>query len=310
VAFLIITPFMSLYQVTEGSYENEMGAFEFTNQSIDNALADIMMEDGFLLKPALNTIEGDHSSFNDVFAYSVEPGDTLSSVAQRFGLKKETIMWENNLSNANQLKTGMTLKILPVDGASHTVKKGQTLDTIAKQYKIEKEAIVRQNQLEDESLIADTMLIIPGAVKAIPKPSHTAYSAPSAPVRGYTGVSKGKLLWPTTSAARLTQGFHRGHYAVDIANRAKGPIYASAPGKVIEASNGWNGGYGNYIIIDHGDGMQTLYAHNEKLYVTKGQYVDRGQTISWMGNTGRSTGPHVHFEVRINGVKYNPMNFF
>ena len=121
------------------------------------------------------------------------------------------------------------------------------------------------------------------------------------------------LIWPTIKKARLTQGYRRGHYAVDIAIRSKAPIFAAASGKVIKAAYGWNGGYGNVVIVDHGNGMQTLYGHNEKLYVTVGQYVEQGQTIAWMGRSGRVYGPtgiHLHFEVRINGVKYNPMNFF
>lgn len=310
-AFLLVTPFIPLYQNTEGQYTEGEGIdiIEFTQQNPEFALADVMTEDGFLLKPALNTTETDRSNFNEVFAYTVEPGDTLSSVAQRFGLKKETIMWENNIWNPNSVRDGMTLKILPVDGVSHMVKKGQTLASIAKQYGVDKSLIVRQNQLEEDTAEVGSLLIVPGAKKALPTPSYVASAPGTAPAGNFT-ASGGRLLWPVAAGTRLTQSFHRGHYALDLASKAKGPIYAAASGKVIKSKNGYNGGYGNYIIIDHGDGMQTLYAHNEKLYVTEDQYIDKGQTIAWMGSTGRSTGNHLHFEVRINGVKYNPMNFF
>ena len=314
VAFLIFSSFVPLYQYTEGYHlESDIGVLDFTEQDTEYALADIMTEDGFLLKPALNSTQGDRSTANEIFAYEVESGDTLSSIAQRFGIKKETLVMENDLWNVNNLRSGMILRILPVDGISHLVKKGDTVDSVAKKYEIEKETVIKQNQLEDvEQLLAGTALIIPGAKKSMP-----VYTNTSAPTNvasyHYNGDSNGRLIWPTLTKSRITQGFRAGHYAIDIGNRSKGPIFAAASGKVVQASYGWNGGYGNVVIIDHGNGMQTLYAHNEKLYVTEGQYVEQGQTIAWMGNTGRVygvTGIHLHFEVRINGVKYNPMNFF
>jgi murein DD-endopeptidase MepM/ murein hydrolase activator NlpD len=314
LAFFIVTSFIPLYQYTEGyQLEGEISILDFTDQNADYALADIMTEDGFLLKPALNSAQGDRSTANEIFAYEVEPGDTLSSVAQRFGIKKETLVMENELWYNSTLRTGMVIKVLPVDGISHLVKKGDTLASVAKKYKVEEDVLVKQNQLEDsEELLAGTALIIPGATKA--QPVYASVTAPANVANyRYNGPSTGRLIWPTLAKSKITQGFHAGHYAIDIGNRDKGPIFAAASGKVIKADYGWNGGYGNVIIIDHGNGMQTLYAHNEKLYVTAGQYVEQGQTISWMGNTGRvygATGIHLHFEVRINGVKYNPMNFF
>lgn len=316
-AFFIFSSIGPMYNLTEGNFVYEAVSFiDFSSQGTDNILADIMTEDGFLLKPALNSTEGDRSTANEIFAYEVEPGDTLSSLAQRFGIKKETLAMENNLWNTNSLRTGMTLKILPVDGISHVVKKGDTVEKVAKKYKVEIEDIVRQNQLEDgEVLLADSALIIPGAKRSVTPPTiNYGTSAPSNPTMySYSGGGSGRLIWPTLGSAKLTQGFHGGHYAIDIGNRAKGPIFAAAAGRVIKAGYGWNGGYGNVVIVDHGNGMQTLYAHNEKLYVTQGQYVDQGQTLAWMGRSGRVYGPtgiHLHFEVRINGVKYNPMNFF
>jgi len=306
-----------MYNLTEGHFGyEELGFIDFVGQGTDSILADIMTEDGFLLKPALNSTEGDRSTANEIFAYEVEPGDTLSSLAQRFGIKKETLIMENNLWNANRLRTGMMIKILPVDGISHVIKKGDTVEKIAKKYKVDVENVIRQNQLEeDQVLLADSALIIPGGRKTVTPPAiNYGSNAPANPTMySYSAGGSGRLIWPTLGSARLTQGFHRGHYAIDIGNRSKGPIFAAAAGRVIKSSYGWGGGYGNMVIIDHGNGMQTLYAHNEKLYVTEGQYVDQGQTLAWMGRSGRVYGPtgiHLHFEVRINGVKYNPMNFF
>ncbi len=315
LAFLMLTPFLPAYELTEGYYvgqlEEDPSILEYTNQNSEYAIADVITEDGFLLKPAINSTEGDRTGFSEIFIYTVENGDTLSTIAQRFHIKKETLMAENNLWNPNRLRVGAKIKVLPVDGLSHVVKKGETIEKIAKKYKVEMETLITQNQLEvDEELDINRALIIPGAKREAPTyfvdtaPANAAnYSGPKAAV--------GRLIWP--AAGQLTQGYHRRHTAIDIGNRAKGPIYAAAAGKVIKAQGGWNGGYGNMIIIDHGNGMQTLYAHNEKLYVTVGQYVEQGQTISWMGRTGRVYGPtgiHLHFEVRIKGVKYNPMNFF
>lgn len=319
LGFLLIIPLISSYQLTQGAYigvlDESGGDWSAADPSADGTptLSEISTEDGFLLKPAINSTAGDRSGFSDIFMYTVESGDTLSTVAERFNLKKETIMAENDLWNPNKLKVGSQIKVLPVDGLSHLVKKGETLEKIAKKYKVEKDLIAKQNQLQ-EGLVTDGMiLIVPGAKRDEPVYIAGGSSAPSY-VAGTSGPkSAGRLIWPCGPGASLTQGYKRGHTALDIANRARGPIYAAAAGKVVKAINGWNGGYGNVIIIDHGNGMQTLYGHNEKLYVTEGQYVDQGQTISWMGNTGNVrgvTGIHLHFEVRINGVKYNPQNFF
>lgn len=317
-SFMLVSPFVSNFQLTHGvEYYNEgFDLVEFTDQSADFTLADVMTEDGFLLKPAINSADGDRSGYSDIFMYTVEPGDTLSTIAESFNLKKETLMAENNIWNPNRLRVGAQIKVLPVDGLSHKVKKGETIDKIAKTYKVEPEKIISQNQIEEDAAIAtNQVLIIPGAKRTAPSPKPTtAIASNSAPgsAAAYAGPkAEGRLIWPTVG--KLTQGYHRYHTALDIANRAKGPIYAAASGKVIKVATGWNGGYGNHIIIDHGNGMHTLYAHNEKLYVTNGQYVEQGQTIAWMGRTGRVYGPtgiHLHFEVRINGVKYNPMNFF
>jgi len=117
--------------------------------------------------------------------------------------------------------------------------------------------------------------------------------------------------WGMPTVGQVTQGYHRGHYAIDLADRSKPPIWAAADGVVEVAQGGWNGGYGNYIIIDHGDGYKTLYAHNEELYVSPGESVSKGQVISKMGNSGRVygvTGIHLHYECRYNGQKINPYN--
>ena len=163
-AFFVLSSFVPLYQYTEGYQLNEqLGIMDFTEQDTENTLADMMTEDGFLLKPAINSTAGDRSTANEIFAYEVESGDTLSSIAQKFGIKKETLIMENDLWS-ERVKIGMTLKVLPVDGISHLVKDKETIEKIAKKYSADKELLMKQNQLEDGStLIAGTALIIPGA---------------------------------------------------------------------------------------------------------------------------------------------------
>ncbi|MDH5596687.1 MAG: LysM peptidoglycan-binding domain-containing protein, partial [Candidatus Peregrinibacteria bacterium] len=158
LAFFVFSSIGPLYNFTEGYSDHDgVSYIDFSDEETRTLLEDIMTEDGFLLKPALNSTVGDRSTANEIFAYEVEPGDTISSIAQRFGIKKDTIIMENNLWNANRLKTGMILNILPVDGISHLVKKGDTISSIAKKYEVEAEDVIRQNQLEeDQELLADT----------------------------------------------------------------------------------------------------------------------------------------------------------
>lgn len=330
MAFFVISSLGPLYYFTEGQEGYDGDYFvDVTEGETDTILEQMITSDGFLLKPALNDSVGDRSNAKEIFVYQVEPGDTLSSLAQRFGIKKETLVMENNLWNANSLKTGMTLKILPVDGVSHTVQKGDTISSIAKKFKVEEEVILKQNQLEKGAVLAaNSTLIIKGGIKEViaPQPTYVARAngaagkaragggGPSTPAPNYSGTATGRLIWPTLGSARLTQKYSRGHQALDIGNRAHGPIYAAASGIVVKAEHsGWNGGYGQVVIIDHGNGMRTLYGHNDKVYVEVGDKVEQGKTIAWMGNTGNVRGPtgiHVHFEVIINGTKYDPMGFF
>ncbi|MBI5411736.1 M23 family metallopeptidase [Candidatus Peregrinibacteria bacterium] len=317
VLFIMLFSLAPLYDSAQGAYgldENEDGlAVEDLRDYITTSQ---MTDDGFMLKPSIASVASDRSHFGNILVYTVESGDTLSNIASRFRLKKETIMWENDLYNEHLLRAGTRIRILPVDGISYKVGKGDTLAKIAKKYKVGKETLIKQNQLADETLIADAMLIIPGAQKEIPRYiASRGYISPAAPDSGkgysYQGPSSTSMIWPTQG--KITQGYTRKHFALDIANRSAGPIFAAASGTVVKATNGWNGGYGNMVIIDHGKGMQTLYAHMKKFYVNVGQTISQGDTIGWMGNTGRVygvTGIHLHFEVRVNGIKYNPLNYF
>ncbi|MEK7125468.1 MAG: peptidoglycan DD-metalloendopeptidase family protein [Patescibacteria group bacterium] len=248
-----------------------------------------------------------------IITYTVQDGDTISEIAEQFDISTNTLLWENNLGPRDFIKPGQTLSILPVTGVAHTVKKGDSLNAIASRYRAKSEDILEINKLADASDIAvGQKIIIPDG---IPVPSQAAAAPrPAAPNRNLGSIFKnapaasGHFNWPTTSK-RISQYF-RGwrHTGLDIAAPTGQPVYASEAGVVITA--GWNrGGYGYYIIIDHGDGIQTLYGHNSKLAVERGDRVTKGQVIASVGSTGRSTGPHVHYEVRVNGNRVNPLDY-
>jgi len=287
----------------------------------------VLLEDGFLMKSSSLTRAGSRRLFADTIAHTVVEGDTVDKVAAQYNIKPDTVRWANNLSPTATLKPGGQLVILPVDGIIHTVSRGQTLSRIAQLYDIPIGEIAQQNGIDNGFIIVGQQIIVPRgrpivpasptqvaqkptpAKPGTPTPSKPAPSGPGKPTGAVADESFGILLMPCNKCY-YTQYFHAGHYAVDIQAKPAGDIWAAEAGTVIRADTGWNGGYGNVIEIDHGNGLVTLYGHNKTLYVKKGDKVERGTPISFMGNTGRvygATGIHVHFEVRVNGVKKNPL---
>ncbi len=259
------------------------------------------------VKPRSETIE-----------YTVESGDTISSIAKKFStptgpLSVDTIKWANNIINVNSVKPGDTLKILPVSGVEVTVKSGDTVHSLAKKYQADAQAIVDYpfNGVPDDfSLRAGQKLIIPdgappeiAAPKPKPQPKFLAEGSSSPTFNALNGAS---FIWPTRGL--ITQYFAWYHPGTDIANASAPAIAATDGGRVIVA--GWPDGYGygNRVVIDHGNGYQSLYAHLSNIYVSVGQSVSRGQTIGQMGSTGRSTGIHLHFEIHFKGVPLNPLS--
>ncbi len=274
-----------------------------------------LTDEGFLIKPEIQTSRGNREGVGQVVDIIVESGDTVSSIAYRYGVSVATVVQNNDITNPDSLKPGQTLKILPVDGLLHTVKKNETVAGLAKEYKVEADKIIAQNNIdEEEGLIAGKAVIIPGVQKEVPVAIASSAGGvyKNAPAGSQaTGTYNGTLFFPCEG--RYTQGYRYGHYAVDIAQAGGSTIWAAESGTVIRAESGWNGGYGNVVVIDHGNGMTTLYAHMRDIYVRKGQKVSRKTPIGYMGNTGRvygRTGIHLHFEVVINGVKKNPKAYF
>ncbi|MAG12156.1 MAG: hypothetical protein CMI52_05140 [Parcubacteria group bacterium] len=252
--------------------------------------------------------EGERRSTSN---YVVKPGDTIGAIAERFGVSVETVLWENGLSSRSRIRPGDILKILPTTGVKHTVKKGDTLNKIANKYDVEIDKILATNRLDPESKIAigESLLIPDGRPirRAVPVSRRSSFAV-RAPVAVPSASDSGtELLWPTSGRV-ITQYYHGRHSGLDVDGHYDSPIYASEGGVV--ATAGWNrGGYGNYIIIDHGGGLKTLYAHASKMFVVKGQRVSRGEVIAMVGTTGRSTGTHLHYEVRVGNRRMNPLRY-
>ncbi len=235
--------------------------------------------------------------------YIVRPGDTLGGIGELFDVSINTIRWGNDIDRGEAIQPGQELVILPVTGIKYTVKNGGTLNDIIDEYGGSIDEAVEYNGYgADEYLAAGTEVIIPDGELAAPKQAvkvaQSRYSRTASAPRG-TNVPaySGYYISPLSNYTK-TQNIH-GYNAVDLAAPRGAPILASANGKVIIAkSSGWNGGYGIYIVIEHENGTQTLYSHNSKNIVFSGQEVVQGQVIGYVGSTGRSTGNHVHFEIR------------
>lgn len=214
-----------------------------------------------------------------------------------------------------KVKAGQKLAILPVDGVLHKVRRGETIYTIAKKYGLDEaqaQAIVNYpfNSFANDETFALSVgqdLVIPDGVMPVAEMlPETPFAAVLTPNAG-TVSPTGQFVWP--AQGRITQGYKFYHHAIDIANHDGGPIVAADSGRVTVA--GWtdNTGYGNRVMIDHGNGFVTLYGHMSVIAVQVGQTVRRGDLLGQMGSTGRSTGTHLHFEIRVSNVGQDPMNY-
>ena len=249
----------------------------------------LVSEDGTLVPGGPGGGEvGDHSG--EISEYVVREADSLSQIADMFGVSVNTILWANEIKDSNTIQPGDTLIILPVSGVRHVVKAGDTLKAIAAKYQGDIDDIVAYNLLTDTTnLVPGTTIVVPGGEVKSETPKKAAGKA--------AGGGGKYFIHPLPGSVR-TQGIH-GYNGVDLGASAGTPIRAAADGTVIlSRSGGWNGGYGNYVVIKHGNGTQTLYAHNSSNAVATGETVTQGQVIGYVGSTGRSTGMHLHFEVR------------
>ncbi len=252
-----------------------------------------------------------------IVTHTVEPGDTIGAIAEQYNISVVTILWANNLTTRSYIRPGDSLKILPTAGVLHTVVRGDTVSSLANKYDAEAGKIIAFNKLQKDGsdIIIGENLIIPGGEMPVPKRTYTAPTRIATPLRNVaapppsvSAPAGSGYLWPT-SVRTITQYYGWRHTGLDIAGPTGSPIYASRGGTVTKSQCGWNGGYGCMIIVDHGGGITTLYAHNSQLYVNVGDVVTQGQTMAAMGSTGRSTGPHIHFEIRVNNRHTNPLQY-
>ena len=274
-----------------------------------NQVAEVVQPEAVI--PAAPQVAAPPTERMAIETYTVKPGDTVLGIAAKFNVNPETIQWANPELEANPdlLRIGDRLVILPTDGALHVVQPGDTLYSIAARYKVTAQAIAEAplNQLEsiDSPISIGTQIIIPGGTKPYITRQVETYAGP-VPDSAIKG--SGTLGWP--AAGSITQTFWGGHRAIDIGARTGTPVTSSDAGYVIASkTGGWNNGYGNMVMVDHGNGYVTLYAHLNSIYVRQGENVSKGQQIGTVGNTGNSTGPHLHFEVRYQGVARNPFTY-
>lgn len=269
---------------------------------------------------------------DDVITYTVNSGDTLFSIAYAYNLKPETILWGNSETlddNPHLLKPNQVLRVLPVDGIYYQWKAGDRLSAVAAEFRVDQDTIINypgnnfdltQVDSDGVELEPGTQLIIPGGWRPIKdwgppaitreNPATARYYGEGACGAVYTGaVGTGTFIWPTTDRGVSGYGFDPGvHPAIDIAGSEGNPVYATDSGVIVYA--GWSSyGYGLLIVIDHGNGWQSAYAHMSSVAVSCGQSVYQGGFIGGLGNTGNSSGAHLHFELVYNGAKVNPLGY-
>ena len=244
----------------------------------------------------------------EVKQYTVKEGDSLWSIANSFDLDINTLFGCNNMKDPNYLRVGTVLRIPNQDGVFYKINKGDTLAAIAKKHGTQVELISKVNGLEGTNLEAGRELFLPGA-----KPVTSVYAVLGDPSNKSSQKFSRSFEWPLSGGISSGYGWRRHpftkrrdfHTGIDIKGPTGRVIRAAKAGKVVYA--GWMGGYGRVVVLDHGRGYTTLYAHCRSLNVSKGQRVSTGQPIGRVGSSGRATGPHLHFEVRLNNKPINPL---
>jgi len=257
-----------------------------------------------LIPDAVPTSDEEGSAYDDqeTSIYRVRAGDSWAQIANMYEVTVNTILWANDKKKGDKLVEGEILFIPPVSGLEHEVKSGQTCQSIAKQYKVDVSEVADYNGINSGcKLVVGDKIFIPGGQKSEEndKPVKNLKASiakdqkyyETHPVKNLSGYYVNPV-----PGYRKSQGIHDKN-AIDMAIKTGTPIYAAAAGRVVLARNGYNGGYGNLVIIKHPNGTETLYAHQSKLSTSTGADVLQGEVIGYVGSTGRSTGPHLHFEV-------------
>ncbi|MFY0546297.1 peptidoglycan DD-metalloendopeptidase family protein [Brevibacillus sp. H7] len=255
------------------------------------------------------------TSRDSVMVYTVQPGDTLSEIAHRYGLTLQELVETNKLQNPHKMGIGMKL-VIRRNEVAHSVQRGETLNQIAERFAVKKELLIERNPLLQ--LLPDNLYV--GQVVYVPVPEASPMLAGNVQLRRQMAQAASRkatrmraMDWPVKEAT-ITSGFGmrwgRLHKGLDLWNEGEGktPIHAAKEGVVVEAGTN-RGGYGYMVVLDHGEGLQTYYAHLRRIVVSPGQVIRQGDILGYMGRTGDSTGYHLHFEVRQDDVPMNPLRY-
>jgi murein DD-endopeptidase MepM/ murein hydrolase activator NlpD len=273
---------------------------------------------------SLHTVIPERARSN-IATYEVEAGDSVFNIAKEFKIEPETVLWANSDildDNPNMLSVGQKLKIPAVDGIIYKWKSSDTIEGVARKYKANVDAILTwpDNHLDmlEPKVATGAMVMIPGGSRELKTwVVPTLWRANAGATRnintgcdtsGGTAIGSGAFVWPTVNHGISGNDYWSGHLGIDIAAATGAPVYAADSGVVVYAG-GISGGYGIMVMIDHGNGFHTLYAHLSTLVVRCGANVIQGQTIAYSGSTGNSTGPHLHFEIRYGGAFVNPHDY-
>lgn len=286
-----------------GQKEKEKTALSYFKLIQENSLASFSVPT-FITPKTLGSLgevsdfpENNSENNKEIIEYIVQSGDTLTSLAEKFGISTDTLIWANNLQKNSKLKVGQKLLILPVSGVLHYVKSGETLSQIATEYKGDIEKIIAFNELSEKAIFAGDILIIPEGIMPAPKKSTSKNFVQQPP---QVPLANSYFIFPTQG--KISQGLHW-YNAVDIASECGTPVYAAAQGQIQKVKFG-SSGLGYYIVVSHPNGTTTYYGHLSSILVSQGQGVSQGQIITLMGGkpgtpgAGTSTGCHLHFEVR------------
>lgn len=298
--FLSMAPPAAAGGITEEDIE-----FELSNTLGGN----VLVENG-----SPETAETSSARRSGVVAYTVRDGDTPSTVAARLGVSTNTVLWTNGIRDGDLIRPGDILVILPVTGVLHQVVNGEDVTGIARRYDAKVEDVIAQNGLSSAGAIrAGQKLIIPDGQLFTPRryiarsdqidqgPEEPSERPASAPIPG------SGFLRPV-SFSRITQYFGWRHSGVDLADSRRPLVKAAKDGTVEFA--GWLGGYGRLVILRHGNGLKTYYAHLSEIHAKTNETIARGEFVGRVGCTGRCSGPHLHFEVRQGGRPVNPLKYF
>ena len=257
--------------------------------------------DGFAVIGEVAGVDPSQFARLEVSTYTVQPGDTLSEIALKYQLEMDTLISFNQIEDVRRLQAGVDFQIPNRDGLLYTVKSGDSIASIADRNGTTVNAILDANDLMSQDLTVGQVLFVPGAKLNSTELRIILGELFAWPTRGTFTSNFGMRADPFTGVRR----FHNG---IDLANRIGTPIRAAASGRVVHVES-QIGNYGKFVIVRHPDGFQTLYAHMSAFLVREGQYVRRGQQLGRMGNTGRSTGPHLHFSVIHHGRFVNPLRY-